>query len=302
MDASTRPPQKRHQAIRHRALCLVAVFLVSTAPAFAAFDAKEVSEPSSKSLLPAPTAHNIGLTVVPYGQEILELSARFTEEGVYPAEEIHWRIRNSENETVFDGIAAIADAHLPSGQYMVEANYGTVHLLEPVTLQAGTKQEVDFILNAGRMRILTNVEGAGFPTSACRNLVYALNGFARGQLVAVSHTPGEIINLSAGSYRVESRYEEGNAVAVTDVTIKGGIMSAVTISHKAGIAKLPLLNDAVWSFATEQGELIAPLNASSSEVVLKPGNYTASAIIAGQKHEAKFSIEAGQTREIDLNN
>jgi hypothetical protein len=300
MDASTRPPQKRHQAKRHLAFSLVAVLLVGTSSAYAAFDSKSDALPAVKSILPAPAAHNIGLTIVPYGQEILELSARFSDITMNPVPDIHWVIRSSTGEAVFDGKAAIADAHLAAGEYMVEANYGTVHLLEPVTLQAGTKLEVDFILNVGRMRVLPNVEGVGSLSTGCRNMVYALNGFSRGQLVAVSHTPGEVLNLSAGSYRVESRFDGGNVVAVTDVTVKAGVMSAVTISHKAGIARLPLLIDAKWSFATEQGEVLAPLTGASGELVLKPGNYVATALIAGEKRETKFSIVAGQTSEIIL--
>jgi hypothetical protein len=302
MDASTRPPQKRHQAKRHLALSLVAVLWVGTSPANASFDSQSEALPAVKFPLPAPTAHNVGITIVPYGEEILALSGRFSEETLNLIQNIHWRIRNSVGEEMFDGEAEVAGAHLAAGEYMVEANYGAVHLLEPITLQAGTKLEVDFILNAGRMRVLPNVAGAGFPATGCRNMVYALNGIARGQLVATSHTPGEILNLSAGTYRVESRFDDGNAIAVTDVTIKAGIMSAVTISHKAGIAKLPPFADAKWSFSTDQGEILAPLTSTSNELVLKPGNYIASAIIAGQKREARFTIEAGETREINFGN
>jgi hypothetical protein len=300
MDASTRPPQKRHQTKGHLALGLVAVFLVSSSPVYAAFDIKSETLPILKSIPPAPAAHNIGITVVPFGEETLQLSARFSESNDYPIQGVHWLVRNSTDGILFDGKAAITDAHLPAGEYLVEANYGAVHLLEPITLQAGTKLEVDFILNAGRLRVLPNVEGVGFPATGCRNMVYALNGIARGQLVATSHTPGEVINLHAGTYRIESRFDDGNAAAVTDVTIKAGIMSAVTITHKAGIAIVPDITDAKWSFTTEQGEVLAPLSNSGHELVLKPGNYVASAFIAGQKRETKFSIEAGQTHEINL--
>jgi hypothetical protein len=223
MNASTRSAQKRRQA-GHLAMCLAAVFL-NHSKADAAFDKSNTALPSKSVFLSAPPENNMALSVVPYGQEALQFSARFSSETLRAISGVQWRIKSTSGALMFDGKAAMATALLPAGNYMVEANYGAVRLMEPFSLQAGTKLEMDFVLNAGLLRILPQ------PNNGCRNLVYALNGIERGTLVASSYTAGEMIGLSAGTYRIESRWEN-NVVTVNYVTIKAGIMSAVTVQLK----------------------------------------------------------------------
>jgi hypothetical protein len=305
MDASTRPPHQRHRAAAHLARCLVAIYIAAAPQAHSATNNQDAL-PATKSLITSAAAHDIAITTVKPGQEGLELSARFSEENPELVQGISWNIRSESGDTVFSGITTMADAALPPGDYQAEATYGTAHILQGVSVHAGTKLSVNFILNAGGLRVLPRVKGVSLPEVASRSMVYALSGIARGQLVTTSHTPGEIIKITAGDYRIESRFDGGNAVAVTEVHVKPGIMSAVQIDHLAGIARLsfahPTSNDVQWTITDENGATLPPLDGIAPSLVLKPGHYIADAIIAGEKRSANFDIAAGQTRDVLIDN
>jgi hypothetical protein len=305
MDASTRPPHKRHRAAAHLARCLVAIYIAAAPQAHSATNNQDAL-PATKPLITAPAAHDIAITTVKPGQEGLELSARFSEENQELVQGISWNIRNESGDTVFNGITTMADAALPPGDYQVEAAYGTAHILQGVSVHEGTRLSVSFILNAGGLRVLPRIKGVDLPEVASRSMVYALSGIARGQLITTSHTPGEIIKITAGDYRIESRFDGGNAVAVTEVHVKPGIMSAVEIDHLAGVAQLSFVGPAdvnvQWTITDEQGATLAPLTGLVANLVLKPGSYVADATVAGKTLTAKFNISAGQMRDIILGN
>jgi hypothetical protein len=97
------------------------------------------------------------------------------------------------------------------------------------------------------------------------------------RLMAENAVPGDLLRLPAGRYRVESRLMPGNAVARTDIEVKPGILSAVEIDHRAGIASLALQGaspSAVkWQILDEAGRVAATAQGPSPDIVLSPGNY-----------------------------
>jgi major membrane immunogen (membrane-anchored lipoprotein) len=302
MDASTRPPQKRHQAFGHLALCLVAV-LFSVTPLQAATNNNADALPAEQKQIPAPAAHDVAITTVEFGQEGLQLSARFTENGPEIVQDVDWSIRNNAKDVVFKGITSIADAALPPGDYQVEATYGTAHIVQGLSLQQGTKVDVSFVLNAGGLRLLPRVKGINAAV-ANRSMVYALTGIFKGQLITTSHNPGEVIKMSAGTYRIESRFDGGNAVAVTDVEVKAGKMTAVQIDHKAGLANLSIAGvddaDVQWTIIDENGATLPPISGAVATLVLKPGHYLVDATVAGTKRSTEFDIAIGQTQDVSF--
>ena len=304
MDASTRPPQKRHRSASTLAAALVAILFATT----------QISRASTTEHTPTPnpdillstqaSAHDIAITTVKSGSEGLELSARFTDQSQETVSEIAWTIRNDAGEKVFEGQAAIADATLPPGDYRVTARYGAAQILQGVTVHEGTKLSVSFILNAGALRILQRVKGIESLRLPSFSKVFASNGPMRGQLITTTHTAGEILKISAGEYRIESHFEIGNAVAVTDVKIKSGIMSAVNIDHKAGLLNLSAAaandEDVQWTIVDEVGTPLPLFSGLLATVVLKPGHYKASVAIPSGTIENEFDISAGQILSIDF--
>ena len=175
-----------------------------------------------------------------------------------------------------------------------------------MALAAGTRLIVSFVLNAGGLRVLPRVEGDTQPATASKTMIYALSGQHPGEMIATSELPGEVIRLPAGDYRVESRFAVGNADAVTDVHVKAGLMSAVEINHKAGLARLAYAGSpgvqAHWHLTDAAGQALPAFDGLTADAVLKPGSYTAVVDTGGEQLSTKFDIAAGQTRDIILGN
>lgn len=248
-----------------------------------------------------PASGQMAITTVAQGQEGLELTARFTEDGRTLVDNIAWKISDQDQTLVYDKTTVRAALRLPPGQYNVEATFGTAHLQETVNLQAGTKLALSLVMNAGALRVLPRVPGIdGFTVPSTSN-IFALNSIERGKLVATSATPGEVINVPAGDYRVESKFASGNAVAVTDVHVRAGYTSAINIDHVAGLATLSVPagepSDTTWTITDAKGENIT---SQQADFVLKPGHYMAIAQINGQPVKTEFDIAAGQAQEIKL--
>ena len=142
------------------------------------------------------------------------------------------------------------------------------------------------MLDAGGIRVLPRLQDLGLPATPSKSLIFALTGLRKGQLVASSTTPGEVLRVPSGDYRIESRFEPGNAMAVTDVTVRAGLMSAVEIDHKAGLARLSFVGapdaQVSWRVADDDGSSLPAIEGLSADVVLKPGSYTATAQIGGE--------------------
>jgi hypothetical protein len=95
-------------------------------------------------------------------------------------------------------------------------------------------------------------------------------------------------------------------VAVADVHVKPGVMSAVEIDHAAGLARLSYVGapdiDVSWLVTNEKGEVLPAIAGLSANVVLKPGSYVAKAQIGDELLTATFDIRVGQERDILLGN
>ena len=250
--------------------------------------------------------HDIAIEMVAPGREGLELSARLTDDGGLIELPIDWTIRGMDGETVYSGQSPSADFTVPPGDYAVAIRYGAVRLSSTVTLLETNRLMVSYVLNAGGLRILPRVKDMGLSTAKARSRIFALEGQQRGQLVALSDVPGEIVRVPEGYYRVESRFFAGNAAAVTDVHVRAGHLSAVAIDHKAGIARLAFVGspaaDVQWNVSDREGRPIAMAEGLNADIVLVPGIYTARAKVGDETLSATFAIATGEARDILLGN
>ena len=121
-------------------------------------------------------------------------------------------------------------------------------------------------------------------------------------LVAITEEPGEILRLGAGSYRIESRFQPGNAQAATEVTIKPGLLSAVELDMTAGIARLDASGvgerEVYWIISDATGESLPGIPGPTADVVLKPGRYVLRTLIDGVEKVSTFTIEPGHVSNI----
>lgn len=299
-DLSTRPPHIRHQRLERFAPALVAALFLN-APLATATTERPIGSNTQAPEITLPASGEMAITTVPKGQEGLELSARYTEDGKVLVDNIAWKISDQDQAIIYDKTASIITVPLHPGQYHIEATFGTAHLEEAVNIEPGTKLGLSLVMNAGALRILPRIKGVDQFDLSSTAKVFALSGIEKGKLIATSNTAGEVLNIAAGDYRIESKFVSGNVVAVTDVHINGGFMSAVNIDHLAGLAKLsisglidPTLN---WTITDENGQIS---NSSNAQFILKPGHYVASVALGDQNLRTDFIIAASEIREIDL--
>lgn len=305
-DFSTRALPFRRQK---RAISIALLTAVLCFTGFTALAASGGFDESAMISAPPPNfqkraAHDIAIEIVRPGSEGVELTARLSEEGGRIERDISWRLRDSTGAIVFDRTISIAEIKIPPGEYTVEAIYGSAGFSQRVSVLEANRLYVSFILDVGGIRILPRLKGMGLPTAQPQSLVYSLSGHNKGQLIAISNIAGEVLRVPAGDYRIESRFAAGNAVAVTDVKVKPGKMSALEINHMAGLARLSYVgaarDDITWMVTSYQGERLLNIQGPSADVVLKPGSYSATAKVGDKVLTSYFIIAEGQERTIEL--
>ncbi|MCA3555826.1 hypothetical protein [Aestuariivirga sp.] len=284
-DRSTRARRQRHRRSGTFAACAVAIFMCCAPAAL------------------ADAAHGIAIQLVQPGREGLELSARLTADGGPLQQNISWTIRGPDGGTVYSGADGTADVSLAPGDYVVDASYGATLVEKRVSIPPATRLKLSLLLDAGGLKVEPMLGNIAVPPVASRVRVFSMDG---RRLVAVSVTPGEIIRLPRGTYRVESRVSTGNAKAVADVHVAAGRVATVKIAHKAGLARLAFVGapDAVvsWEIEDQSGEAIAARSGIRANVTLLPGTYTARAEVGAELLTATFNIAAGEARDILLGN
>lgn len=315
-DHSTRAAHNRHLGRGKIAATVVAVlFFVVIAAVLGPRIARSAQPPEIElSAIPntAPTgleanpSHDVAIEVVAPGKEGLELSARLTDDGGLIELPMHWTIRNMEGQTVYAGFTPGAEISVPPGDYSVDIRYDAVRLSSLVTLLEGNRLMVSYVLNAGGLRVLPRVQHVGLPDVKPMTRIFALGTRSRGDVIAVSETPGEIIRLPEGDYRLESRFSAGNVTAVIDVHVTAGRLSGVDIDHKAGLARLAFVGEpdqaVEWKVSNSDGHQVVTAEGINADVVLLPGTYTASAQVGNEILSATFKIASGEARDIILGN
>lgn len=315
-DHSTRAGLNRHPNRARTAAEVVAVLFFILAVTVFGPSLAHSAQPAVTELSSAPdttppgleanASHDIAIEVVAPGHEGLSLSARLTGDGGLIERAIAWTITSAEGNTVFDGESPGADIAVPPGDYAVQIRYGAVRLDSTVTLLETNRLMVSYVLNAGGIRVLPRVRDIGLPAATPDSRIFALSGRDKGKLVAASSTAGEVLRVPEGDYRVESSFETGNVSAVTEVHVRAGKMSAVEIDHAAGLARLAFVGapdaDVQWRLQDDDGNPIVSSAGLTSNMVLKPGTYTARAIVGSETLSATFAIGSGETRDIILGN
>ena len=307
MGISTCPSTTHRQRRAFTSCALAVVLFVSTAhPGLTAAPLLDVTEVAATHSIASDTAHEVSISMVEPGKETISLAARLTTMSLHIAKDVIWQVRNDSGELVLDATSSELQSPLIPGEYVVEAQYGAVSLRETVRLVEGNSIAVNFVLNAGGLRVLSSLKDLPADDIEPKVMVYSLSGPDKGKLVAHSEAAGELLKLPAGSYRVESRMGDGNAMAVTDVRIRPGKMSAIEVNHQAGIARLSFVGapdaQVSWDVRPIDGLKFKSLAGITQKLALKPGTYLAEAHVNGEILTAKFNIAAGEQRDIMLGN
>jgi hypothetical protein len=261
------------------------------------------------SLHPAGASHELRIEVAQPGTESLALGARLKADGNLISRPIAWTVRHSlagqSGEVVWQGEAPVADVPLPPGDYLVEAAYGAAKVRQSVNVATGQRLAMTFILNVGGIRALSRIEGLGLPSGLeATHAIYALAGPDAGRRVAEVDGQGEIVRLAAGTYRIESRFLDGNTVAEARVTVKPGVLTSIEISHLAAFARITIAaaegEKVKWEVRQAEGAWSRKGEGESFGLVLAPGTYEVSARVAGRPLSYRLTIGAGDLKHVKL--
>ena len=285
---------------RHMLFFLAA--LLSASPASAASSTAAIDRTPEIEDSGSDVASEIRIELTRPGSEALLFNARLSEDGGLINRPIAWRVKAFGGETLLAREADVAELPAEPGDYVVEASYGAVKVARKLTLLEGQRLGVTLVFNVGGLRILPKLKQIGLPAARPFTSIYKASGIDGGDLVAITEQPGEILRLGAGSYRIESRFQPGNVAAMTEVTVKPGLMSAVEIDMSAGIARLAAPgaedHDVIWFITDATGEALPGVPGPAADVVLKPGRYKLRTQIDGSETNSAFIIESGKISAI----
>jgi hypothetical protein len=252
---------------------------------------------------PVVADHELRIEFTDEGAEGLQLAARLDERGGLVNRPVTWTVKRAlggsaaAGEPVYSGEAPAADLKLEPGEYRVEASYGLARVVHEVAVHPGQRVGVTLILHVGGVRALSLVDDRYVPTSVtAAHRIYALSGPQSGQRLTATDQ-GEVARLGAGDYRVESRFEPGNAVAETMVAIKPGILSSLEISHLAGLVRVEFPRggeDDSFEVRAVDGGWVWRGRGPGGDLVLAPGRYEARAL-TGEARTVGFEVSQGDS-------
>ncbi len=251
---------------------------------------------------PVVADHELRIEFTDEGAEGLQLAARLDERGGLVNRPVTWTVKRAmggsaaAGEPVYVGETPAADLNLQPGEYRVEASYGLARVVHEVAVHPGQRVGVTLILHVGGVRALSLVDDRYVPTSiTATHRIYALSGRQSGQRLT-STSQGEVARLEAGDYRVESRFEPGNAVAETTVAIKPGVLSSLEISHLAALVRVefPRGGEAAFEVRDVDGDWAWRGRGPGGDLVLAPGRYEAH-ILSGDARTVGFEVSQGDS-------
>jgi hypothetical protein len=269
-----------------------------------------LASPETTGSLPLPEApYDQRAFIARPGTEGFELAARLQEHGGIITKPVSWRVfriltESAGGDLVYQGSTPVADILARPGDYRIDVEYGFARYSRVITLEPERRQSIAFNLNVGGLRVLSRL-AADVPVAfSSSHRIFALSGASRAHLVAENAVPGDVLRLPAGRYRIESHLEPGNAVARVEVEVKPGLLSAVEIDHKAGIASFAFASGAnqnrAWHILSPSGEIAVTLDGPSPAVVLAPGTYWVQAAAGANTITRSFTVFAGRHVQVTL--
>jgi len=247
----------------------------------------------------------------------VSLVAVLTQDGQNIDQGLLWRIFRDKPGA--DGKLKLLSTHreatptlqLEAGSYIVNVAFGRANLTRRIAVSGERPMQERFVLNAGGLRLspaLANGEPAN--EKAVSYDIYSDERDQYGQRTKVMSgvKPGLVIRLNAGIYSVVGTYGDANAIARSDVTVEAGKLTEATLTHAAGKVTFRLvartggdaIADTQWNIANAQGEVVKESVGALPTHVFAPGTYTVSARNAGEVFQRTFTLQAGDSVQIEV--
>jgi hypothetical protein len=244
--------------------------------------------------------------------------ARISETGPSLKSGLTWRVYTSKTQSEGSGFKllsthreAMPTAALVPGEYLVNAAYGLSNLTRKIKVEGGRSLEETFVLNTGGLKLAAVLaSGEPLPEGAVKFdiLTDEEDQFGNRHAILRSAKPGTTLRLNAGAYRIESLYGDANAIIKADVTVEPGKVTEATIKLTGSKTTFKLvqslggeaLADTKWTILTSAGDVVRENAGALPTHILAPGSYAVVADHGGLSYTRKFSIESGETKQVEV--
>lgn len=245
---------------------------------------------------------------------LLRLHARVGESETLLEKGLVWRIYNDEPgldgklDLLSTSAGGSMDFTLQSGYYLVHVSFGYAGVTKRIKVTP-PETEISFNLNAGGLRLNAAFrEGDIIPS---KFLTFQIAHEDDGTLkpIATDVKADELIRLTQGTYHVTSRYGTINSEISAEVRVKSGQMTDLTLYQRGAEITLKLVNElggealanTSWTVLTPGGDPVVSTIASAfPSLVLAAGDYLAYAHHENETYSAKFIIESGVHRDVEV--
>ena len=256
----------------------------------------------------------------------LRLAASLSADGPDIATGLVWRIFDAKTEA--DGshrlVAQSTDAAttlpLPDGRYIIHCAYGFASAMRTVTI-AGRATGERLNVNAGGLDVKGVLGDAPIAPDKLSLAIYVPDhGNAEAKLIVAGAKPGQIIRLPEGLYHVVSTYldtvgvgsltpvSDTNSVVSADLRVQAGKLVEATLTHKAAVLTLKLVNapggealaNTSFTILTPGGDIIRELIGAFPSLVLAEGDYQLIARHNGQTYQSEFKVQSALDRDIEV--
>ena len=247
------------------------------------------------------------------GQVALYLAARFGPDMPIIPGGLIWRIYSDKPDAagafraVKEEKMAAPTLVLPAGGYVVHATFGQASVHKHITLRAETVREI-LDLPAGGIRIEGRVGDVKIPSGQITFDIFKGSQFEAGDKRPLTQgvMTGDVMVVPEGTYTIVSNYGDGNAVVRSDIRVRPGQLTDVTVTHRAAVITLKLLASSggealantAWSVLTPGGDVIKESIGAFPRVILAEGDYKAIARNEGKVFERDFKVITGVDSEI----
>jgi hypothetical protein len=262
-----------------------------------------------------PPAATAPPAIAPAGHASLTLGARFGRDLPVIPNGLHWRIYPGRIEQgalrpIKEDRGASPTFALPAGSYVIHVGFGLASATRAVQLRAGDAQREIFDLSAGGLRIEGKVGDARIPNGQISFDLYRGSQFEPGDKrpIVQAAQPGDVVLVPEGTYHIISNYGDVNATVRSDIRVQSGKLTDATITHRAAVITLKLVNDAggearadtQWSVLTPGGDVIKESNGAFPRVILAEGEYRAIARNDNKSYERAFKVVTGVDTEVEV--
>ena len=272
------------------------------------------ASPGIPSLLPSSPSPFGPSQLVP-GPVRLAVSARFGRDAPVIGGGLRWRVfedkpdKNGAFHLIREDQNSAPTFTLPPGSYIVHVDLGLASAAKRVRLRGDTVREV-FDIQAGGLKLKGQVGNDDIPASQISFDILSGSQFEPGekQRIAAQVMTGDVVIVPEGTYNIISNYGDANAVVRSDIRVRAGKLTDVTVTHQAAIITLKLVNDrggealanTAWSVLTPGGDVIKESIGAFPRVILAEGDYRVIARNEGKVFEREFKVSSGVDGEVEV--